>query len=81
MQNWTDGAVAEGSEMPADPKAANEAWVDAVRIAEQRGYKQHYRKAATASDVLIMQDQNRLASRRSFGMPAGYDRIQWRKSS
>lgn len=62
----------------ADEKAANEAWCQAVKIADQKGYKSHYRRAETQSDLAKMRDQQRLVSQRSFGMPAGYERIQWR---
>lgn len=66
-------------EQMADPKVANEAWIDTVRVAEARGMEVKTRPARTKKDFDLAKQQNLALSRRTFGMPAGYEQINWRK--
>lgn len=81
MQPWQNGATVDSAERAADPKISNEAWVETVRLAEQRGLSVSTRPARDRRDQLLARQQNYALSRRSYGMPTGYERIQWRKPS
>jgi hypothetical protein len=59
----------------ADPQIANEAWIDTVRVAEARGIPVKTRPAQNRHDHAMAAQQQHALSRRSFGMPEGYDRI------
>lgn len=68
------------NDIMADPKVANEAWVDTLRVAESRGIAPLTRKAENPRDIAMMRAQNLALTRAYFGMPKGYERIVWRKS-
>lgn len=71
---WTDGATVDAPGM-ADPKVANEAWIDTVRVAEAKGLQTRTRPARTKRDYDLARRQNVALSRRMYGMPEGYERI------
>lgn len=67
----------------ADPYLSKEAWVQTVTpLARRNGLdKLPTRKAVTAKDKDIAKKQSIAVSKRSFGMPDGYDKIQWKRST
>lgn len=75
MQPWQDGATVDNPGNPADPRVSNEAWVETVRLAESRGMPVKTRPAQNKRDHSLAREQNYQLTRRSFGMPAGYERI------
>lgn len=65
---------------PADPLKVRDFWLDVVKPAARLGKldKMPTRLATTTRERDTARIQARLISQRSFGMPDGYERIQWR---
>lgn len=64
---------------PADPEAVKDFWLQCARGADSRGHLEMLptRKASTPREAEQARRQNYALTRRVFGMPDGYDRIQW----
>lgn len=62
--------------MFADYHATKEYWVEVVRSAEDRGKEVPTRPAITSRDKRDAVEQRIAISRKSFGIPAGYERIK-----
>lgn len=80
-----DVLLGEGvtNDKPANPDLMREAWLDIVKPVAMAGRLDHI--PAKVPGNLREKSQGRkqahYLSRRSFGMPEGYERIQWKKKS
>ncbi len=64
---------------PADPGAVREFWLQTVRPAADRGRLETVPtvKGTSKRGRDVARTQNYHLTRRTFGMPDGYDRIKW----
>jgi hypothetical protein len=64
---------------PADPQLMKEAWLDIVAPVERAGRLDHIpaRKPMNKKEVDTARKQNYAVTRRTFGMPDNYNRIDW----
>lgn len=65
---------------PADPAALKEFYLETVTPLARRGGldKLHTVRAVTSQQRSVAKNQNYWLTRRSFGMPDGYNRIKWK---
>jgi hypothetical protein len=65
---------------PADPAAVKEFYLQTVTPLARRGGldKLHTVRATTNQQRSVAKNQNYWLTRRSFGMPDGYERIKWK---
>ncbi len=63
----------------ADPYLMREAWLSIVAPVERAGRLDHVKatKPVTKKDKHTAQVQNYHLTRKSYGMPQGYENIQW----
>lgn len=66
--------------MLPDKDLSREGWLDIVKPVDMAGRLDHIpaRKPVTKKDYDIAAKQNYWLSRRSHGMPVGYERIKWK---
>jgi hypothetical protein len=67
---------------PADPQKVKDFWLDVVRPVADSGRLDTIKPAFKGTSIRgrsIARAQNYWITRKSFGMPDGYDRIQWGK--
>ena len=64
---------------PADPLKVRDFWLETVRPAADRGRLEKLPtvKGTSTRGRDIARTQNYHLTRKSFGMPPGYERIQW----
>lgn len=64
-----------------DPILCRDEWLRIVQPAERMGRLDHIpaKKPVSKKEHDMAKKQNYWLSRRTFAMPDGYDRIQWRK--
>ncbi len=64
---------------PAHPDAVKDLWLDCMKAADSHGNleKQPTRRARTPREREQARVQNYHLTRKSFGMPEGYERIDW----
>ncbi len=69
---------------PADPYLMRDFWLQVVQPVERQGRLNNAIKpikARTKREKKTAIEQNYYLTKHSFGMPDGYDRIDWRKKS
>lgn len=66
----------------AEPQAARDLWLECMKAADKHGRleKQPTIRPRTKYEQQVARTQNYWLTRASFGMPHGYDRIQWHHS-